>query len=94
MQKEHPIDRAMRPLRGVFIWGLIVSGPIFMMSYAWGVKQVYLSAPGWITAAVVIAHLATWLAIGSLIDIRQERLNLQLDGQHARHQPKPRVDPR
>lgn len=88
MQRENPIDRAMRALRGVFIWGLILSGPIFLMTYGWAMKLLINAAPWWVSVPTVIAHLATLLAIGSLIDIRQERLNSPQDGQHAQPQRK------
>jgi len=83
MQKEHPIDRLMRRLRGPIIAGLFLSGPIMLLSYGWMIKDMLLRAPIWVSVIVVIAHLVTWLAIASLFDSQQERRMKQQGDQSA-----------
>ena len=58
-------------------WPIIVlaalSGPVMLISYGWMLKQLVLTAPGWLTAICVTAHLAAWLGIASLLDMRAQQ---------------------
>lgn len=73
MKSTHPIDRLVYRLRKPIIAAIYIAGPVMMFSYGWGVKELYFSAPGWLTAVVVIAHIIVWVGIGSLFDRQQER---------------------
>ena len=73
MQKEHPIDRFMRRMRGPILWAFVISGPIMLASYGWMIKHLLETAPAWVSVPVVISHVMGWIAIGSLFDRQQER---------------------
>ena len=75
MEKEHFMDRAMRPLLPILAGLLWISGPLFLLSYGWGIKLIYYAAPGWIFAIVVVVNVLVWLGIASLLDMRQGRQN-------------------
>lgn len=47
--------------------------PIMLLSYGWMLKELMFSAPGWISAVVIISHLIGWLGISALIDMKSER---------------------
>lgn len=92
MQQEHPIDRLMRRLRGPIIAGIVLSGPVMLLSYGWMIKDMLLRAPVWVSVVVIIAHLVTWLGIGSLFDIQQERRKKLQDDLYAPPLPMKQVD--
>ena len=73
MQKENPLDRFARWVRGPAIAGLYVSVPVALISYGWLIKMMIEAAPFWVSALVITAHLAAWLGIASLFDKRQGR---------------------
>ena len=73
MEKEHFLDRAMRPLLPIFAGLLYLTLPVFLYSYGWGLKMIYAVAPGWLFAVVIVTHVLVALGIASLFDMRQER---------------------
>lgn len=74
--EEHAIDRAMRAIRPLLIGLLFISGPVMLLSYGMMLKHMLYTAPGWVSAIVVLCHAVTWLAIASLFDRQQERRQL------------------
>ena len=73
MQFENPIDRALRPLRGLFIALAVLSGPVFLFSYGKMIVAMYHAADGWLFAIVAFSHVIFWLGIASLIDNQSEQ---------------------
>lgn len=80
---EHPIDRFMRAIRPLLIGLLFLALPVMLLSYGWMLKQLLYAAPFWVSAAVVLAHMVTWLGIASLFDKQQERRQSSERGQSA-----------
>lgn len=76
--KEHIADRVTRYIRPFVIASFVVSGPVFVLSYVYMFRALIESLGPWVWP-VFVAHILTWLAIGSLFDIRQERLNRPRD---------------
>lgn len=75
MQKNNPFDRLARRLRGFFILSLFLAVPVVLISYIWMIGVAYHSSPGWIFAIIAISHLLIWLALASILDMRQEQKN-------------------
>lgn len=69
----NPIDRLGYRFRGVIVVFLVLSLPVFLISYGWMIKQLFYAAPGWITAIIFACHASVWIGISSLFDSRQER---------------------
>lgn len=80
MQKEHPVDRLMRALRGPIIVGMYLCLPVFLLSYGWMARDFVAAVPAWVAVPVVIAHLVTVIGVASLIDRQKER---QQSSEHA-----------
>lgn len=92
--EETAVDRAMRRVRAPIIFLLILSGPVTLLSYGMLMKHMLTTAPVWISAAVVVSHIFTWLGIASLFDKQQERRQSSGRVQSAPLPPMKRVDPR
>lgn len=75
MQNEHPIDRFARRIRGAVVLLAMASLPIFLFSYGWMLKDALATWPLWASIPAIVAQIAVWLGIASLLDIRQERQN-------------------
>lgn len=73
MQHQHPLDRLAYRLRVPLIVLAVISCPVMLYSYAWGMKQIMAAAPAWVSVLVVVSHIMVWLGIGSLFDMRQEK---------------------
>jgi hypothetical protein len=69
---EHIADRLARRARPFLIVALVLSGPVFLLSYVLLMRDMALSL-GWWAAPVFVAHVLTWLGIASLLDNRQGR---------------------
>jgi len=84
MRYTHPIDRAAYALRGVILGATYLCAPIYMISYGWMLKKLLTTAPGWVSAVVILAHIIVWIGIASLFDRSQERRQTQELDQSAR----------
>lgn len=73
MQYTHPLDRFMVRIRPLLIGAAVLSLPVMLISYGWMMKQLFTTAPGWVSVAVLISHLIVWLGISALIDMRSEQ---------------------
>jgi hypothetical protein len=83
MENEQFLDRAMRPLRPVFVGLLILTLPVFMFTYGWGLKMILAETPRWVFLLVCLSNAIAWLGIASLIDIRQGHQTPRDSGQGA-----------
>jgi hypothetical protein len=71
--KEQPIDRAMRAIRPAIIVFAVISAPVMLFTYAWGLKLLIpIVGLGWFLA-ICACHIICWLGIAGLVDMTQER---------------------
>lgn len=70
---NHPIDRAMRAIRPAIIGFAVLSAPVMLFTYAWGVKELREAMPLWAWLLVCLCHVTVWLGVAALADIRQEQ---------------------
>lgn len=73
MEKEHFADKAARRFRKPLIALLLVSGPVFVFSYAKMLQLAATTWSGWIFWPVMVAQVIGFLGIASLIDDHRER---------------------
>lgn len=60
-------------IRPLLIGVTLLAFPVMLISYGWMMKQLFITAPVWVSVVVLISHLIGWLGISALIDIRSER---------------------
>ena len=71
--QEQPIDRAMRAIRPAIILFAVISAPVMLFTYAWGMKLLipFFGLGWWL--AICACHVTVLLGIAGLIDMSQER---------------------
>lgn len=79
--KEHIADRAMRPLRGLFIALLWASVPVSLLSLGMMMRLAFDAWPLWGFLVATASIIAVMFGIASLSDNRQERQHRQSDWQ-------------
>lgn len=77
--KEHIADRAMRPLRGLFIALLWVSVPGSLISLAMMLRLAFDAWPHWAFGLSCASVLIATLGVASLSDNRLEARNRRQD---------------
>jgi hypothetical protein len=73
MEKESLSDRLERAARPVLLGLLVITGPVFFFTYAWGMKLLLTVVPLWAWALICLCHVMAWLGVASLFDTQQER---------------------
>lgn len=70
--QEHPLDRATRALRPAIIVVALLSAPVMLLTYAWGLKLLYpILGPG-LWAGMCLSHVICWIGISALFETPQE----------------------
>jgi hypothetical protein len=73
MPYTHPIDRFVIRFRPVIIVLFIMSVPVYLISYGWMARELFLQAPVWVSVIVMVAHCFAALGIASLFDMRHQQ---------------------
>lgn len=84
MSQEHPIDRFMRTFRKPLMVLAVISAPVFLLTYALGMKMLLESVSLWLVAPIGICHVMAWIGVASLFDARQEQEKMQVYDPPAR----------
>lgn len=71
MQKPHPLDRLTEWLQPFLLAILWVSGPIWLFSYGWMLKNLMLTAPLWVSTPVLISAFTAAIGFAALLDKRE-----------------------
>lgn len=79
------LDRLAERLRPWLLVWLAVSAPIWMVSYAWMLKNLLETAPLWVSIPVGFSAITAALGLAALLDIRQEHQIPPRDDQSGPH---------
>lgn len=70
-------DRLALRLRPLFFVGAALSLPVFLVSYAYGLKLLFQAVPGWLFLIIAAAHVTVAIGASCLHDFQQERRSLR-----------------
>lgn len=76
MQNEHPIDRLLRIFRVPLMILALLSTPVFLFTYAWGMRLLVDEVGlGW-WLLICLFHVIAWIGVASLFDARQSQVTI------------------
>ena len=70
---DHWTERAANRLKPFAKPGILLSMPIFIFTYGWGLKLLLQQLPMWTIPIIGLIHSAMWIGIALLHDLRLEQ---------------------
>ena len=67
----------MRMIKAALLVWIFATAPISLLSVGWGLKQLFLTAPVWLSVVVFLSLITTVLSFARLVDEARQKSGYQ-----------------